>query len=71
MKPRSPSKAMRALSDATEAVIQSGNTIIEERLWDAHDAALDGASKDYLADIISGKAEGPYKPTSRWRTRGR
>jgi hypothetical protein len=70
MKPRSPSKAMRAVSDATEAVIQSGDTVIEEKLWDANEAALDGRPKEYLADIISGKAEGPYKPRGGWRARG-
>ena len=60
MKPRSPKKAERAVQDATEAVIQSGNTVIEEKIWDAHEAALDGQPHQFLADIISGKAEGPY-----------
>jgi hypothetical protein len=69
MKPRSPSKAMAAVNEATEAVLQSGDTVIEEKLWDAHAAALDGRPKDYLADIISGKAEGPYKPRGGWRVR--
>ncbi len=64
MKPRSPSEASRAVSDAID-------TVIEENLWDAAKAAVDGRPKEYLADIISGKAEGPYKPTSGWRTRGR
>jgi hypothetical protein len=45
-------------------VIQSGDTVIKRNLWDASEAALDGQPKSYLADIISGKAEGPYKPRS-------
>jgi hypothetical protein len=69
MKPRSPSKAMAAVNDATEQVIQSGDTVIEEKMWDAAEAALDGRPKEYLADIISGKTEGPYKPKTGWRVR--
>ena len=71
MKPRPPSKAEKALHEATEAVIQSGDTVIEEKLWDAAEAALDGQPKDFLAEIISGKREGPYQPTSGWRRGGR
>jgi hypothetical protein len=66
MKPRSPKAAERAVTDATETVIQSGDAVIENNLWDAAEAALDGRPKQYLADIISGKAEGPYKPKSGW-----
>jgi hypothetical protein len=69
MKPRSPKRAERAVHDAAETVIQSRDTVIEENLWDAHDAALDGQSKQYLADIISGKVERPYKPKGGWRGR--
>ena len=69
MKPRSPSKAMRAVNEATEQVIQSGDTVIEEKLWDAAEAAIDRRPKEYLADIIAGKIEGPYKPRSGWRAR--
>jgi hypothetical protein len=69
MKPRSPRRAEKAVSEATEQVIQSGDTPIEANLWDAHDAALDGQPADYLAEIISGKAEGPYKPKGGWRVR--
>jgi hypothetical protein len=66
MKPRSPAKAEKAVHEATEVVIQSGDTVIAEKLWDAAEAAIDGQPKQYFADIISGKAEGPYKPTSGW-----
>ena len=69
MKPRSPSKAMRAVNEAREMVIQSGDTVIENNEWDATEAALDGRPKDFIADIISGKVEGPYKPKGGWRVR--
>jgi hypothetical protein len=65
-KPRSPKAAERAVNDATEVVTQSGDTVIEQNLSDASEAALDGRPKQYLADIISGKAEGPYRPKSGW-----
>lgn len=60
---------MVAVSDATEQVIQNGDIVVEDKLWDASEAALDGQSKDYLADIISGKREGPYVPRGGWRAR--
>ena len=69
MKPRSPRKAQKAVHEATEAVIRSGDTVIEEFLWDACEAALDGQPREYLADIISGKIEGPYRPRGGWRAR--
>ena len=67
MKPRSPRKAETALNEAREMVIESGDVPIPSNEWDAAEAALDGQPKDFIADIISGKAEGPYKPTSSWR----
>jgi hypothetical protein len=67
--PRSPRHAETAVKAATEAVIESGDTVIEQNLWDAHEAALDGQPKEYLADIISGKKEGLYKPRGGWRVR--
>ena len=70
-KPRTAAAAEHAVADATEAVIKSGDTVIEENFWDAAEAALDGQQKQYLADIISGKAEGPYKPKGGWVARGR
>jgi hypothetical protein len=69
MKPRSPKQAMKAVEEATDQVIESGDTPIANNEWDAAEAALDGRPKDYLADIISGKAEGPYKPKGGWRVR--
>jgi hypothetical protein len=71
MKPRSPKSAQKAVDAATNQVVQQGDIIQQDRLWDASEAALDGQPKNYLADIISGKVEGPYKPTSDWRTRSR
>jgi hypothetical protein len=61
--------AQQRVHDATEAVIQAGDTVIEANLWEAAEAALDGRPKKYIADIISGKKEGPYKPTSGWAAR--
>jgi hypothetical protein len=69
MKPRTPRKAQEAVEAATDQVVEQGGVIHEERLWDAAEAALDGRPKSYLADIISGKAEGPYRPTGGWRAR--
>jgi hypothetical protein len=69
MRPRSPTKADKAIHEATEAVIQSGDAVVEANLWDAAEAALDGQSKDFLAEIISGKREGPYRPKTGWRER--
>jgi hypothetical protein len=66
VKSRTPKQAEKVVEAATEAVIQSGDTVIEDKLWDASEADLDGQPKQYLADIISGKAEGTYKPTSGW-----
>jgi hypothetical protein len=71
LKQRTAEDAQAAVAEATEAVIQQGDTPIENNLWDANEAALDGCPKDYLADIISGKVEGPYTPKGGWRTRGR
>ena len=69
MKPRSPKQAMKAVEEAKEQVVESGDTPIANNEWDAAEAALDGQPTSYLADIISGKAEGPYTPKSGWRVR--
>jgi hypothetical protein len=69
MKQRSVEDAQAAVNEATEAVIQQGDAVIEDKLWDAAEAALDGRPNDYLADIISGRAEGPYKSKGGWRVR--
>ena len=63
-KQRTPAQASEAVDAAVEAVIQNN-------LWHGAEAALDGQPKQYLADIISGKVEGPYQPTTGWRTRSR
>jgi hypothetical protein len=69
MKQRTASDAMRAVDSAVEQVIQAGDAVIEENVWEAAEASLDGRPKDYLADIISGKAEGAYQPQGGWRAR--
>jgi hypothetical protein len=68
-KPRTPDEAQKAVEEAKDLVVEQGDTPIANNLWDAHEAALDGQPKQYLADIISGKREGPYRPTSGWRAR--
>ena len=69
MKQRTAEAAMKAVAEATETVIQQGDAVIEDKLWDAAEAALDGQPKSYLAEIISGKAEGAYVPKGGWRVR--
>jgi len=69
-KPRTAAQAGKAVQVATEAVIQQGDAVIEDALWDAHEAALDGASPEVLVETISGMREGPYVPSS-GRVRGR
>jgi hypothetical protein len=69
MKPRSPEAAQRAVDAATDQVVEQGDIIQEEKLWDAAEAALDGRPQQYLADIISRKREGRYKPKTGWRVR--
>jgi hypothetical protein len=66
---RTSKQADKALHDATEAVIQSGDTVLEGNLWDAAEAALDGQPRQFIADIISGKIEGPYRPKTGWAER--
>jgi hypothetical protein len=67
MKQRTAAAAMQAVNEATEAVIQSGIPSSRRKCG----TPPKPRSTDYLADIISGKVEGPYKPTGGWRTRGR
>jgi hypothetical protein len=59
---RTPAEAEAAVEAAER--IESGDAVIKNNLWDAHEAAMDGQPKSYLAEIISGKREGPYRPTS-------
>lgn len=67
MKKRSPAEAMNAVSEAENLVVEQGDTIREDARWEAAEAAMDGRSKQYLAEIISGKREGPYESTSHFR----
>ena len=61
--------AQKAVDAATNQVVEQGDIIQEAALWDAAEAALDGRPKEYLAEIISGKVEGAYKPKTGWRVR--
>jgi hypothetical protein len=70
MTQRSPEEAEQALAEATELVVKEGGIIHEDAKWDAAEAALDGQPKGYLAKIISGKTEGPYKPRDGWSLKG-
>lgn len=68
-KHRTPKQATKAVEAAKDLVVEQGDTPIENNEWDAHEAALDGQPRQFLADIISGKVEGPYKPRGGWRVR--
>ena len=59
--------AQHAVDAAIDQVVEQGGVVHEDALFDAAEAALDGRPKQFLADIISGKAEGPYRPTSGWK----
>ncbi len=68
-KQRTPRQAQKAVDAATNLVVERGDIIQQDKLWDAVEAALDGRPKQYLADIIAGKIEGPYRPKTGWRER--
>jgi hypothetical protein len=63
---RSIPDAEKALAEAQDLVVEQGGIIHEDAKMDAAEAALDGQPKQFLADIISGKTKGPYKPKGGW-----
>jgi hypothetical protein len=48
MPQRSITEAEKAVSEATDLVVKDGGVIHEEGMWDANEAALDGASTERL-----------------------
>jgi hypothetical protein len=69
MKQRTAAAAMKAVAEATEAVIQSGGVVHEEAMWDASEMALDGASKESIAERIKQERAEAYVPKGGWRVR--
>ena len=67
MKQRSVEDAQAAVAAATEVVIQQGGVVHEDALWDASEMALDGASKESIAERIKQERAEPYEPTGRWK----
>lgn len=57
---------MQAVADAQEAVIEQGGVIHENAIWDAAEAALDGASPEVLVETLNGRRKEPYKPQGGW-----
>jgi hypothetical protein len=68
-KQRTAAAAIRAVAEATEAVIQEGGIVHEASLWDANEMALDGCSKESIAERIKQERAEAYKPKGGWRAR--
>lgn len=66
MKPRTTESAEKAVAEATDRVVQQGGVVHESGLWEAHEAALDGASTQVLVEYINGTRTQEYAPTSGW-----
>jgi hypothetical protein len=68
-KQRSAAAAIRAVAEATEAVFQQGGIVHEDALWDAAEMAMDGASKESIAERIKQERAEAYVPKGGWRVR--
>jgi hypothetical protein len=68
-KQRTAAAAMKAVVEATEAVIQEGGIVHEDALWDANEMALDGASKESMVERIKSARAEAYQPKGGWRVR--
>ena len=69
-KQRNPEEAMAAVNAATEAIIKEHGVIHEDAMWDAAEMALDGASKESIAERIKQARAEAYKSRGGWRVRG-
>jgi hypothetical protein len=69
MKQRSVEDAQAAVAEATEAVIQQGGVVHEDALWDASEMALDGCSKESIAERIKQERAEAYVPKGGWVAR--
>ena len=66
---RTPKAATRAVDSAVEQVIQDGGVVHEDAMWDANELAIDGASKQSIAERIKSARAERYQPKSGWRVR--
>jgi hypothetical protein len=66
-KQRTAEAAIRAVADATDAVIQRGGMVHEDAVWDAAEMALDGCSKESIAERIKQERAEAYVPKSWWK----
>jgi uncharacterized protein YcnI len=66
VKPRTAESAEKAVAEATDRVVAQGGVVHEEALYDAHEAALDGASPQVLVEYINGTRTQEYVPSSGW-----
>jgi hypothetical protein len=69
MKQRTAAAAIRVVAEAAEAVIQQGGMIHEDAVWDAAEMALDGCSKESIAERIKQERAQAYVPKGGWRVR--
>jgi hypothetical protein len=69
MKQRTAADAIRVVAETTEAVIQQGGTIHEDAVWEAAEMALDGCSKESIAERIKSERAEAYRPKGGWRVR--
>jgi hypothetical protein len=63
---RTPEDAMKAVTVATDQVIQDGGVIHEDTMWDANEMALDGVSPEVLVETLNGTRKEPYKAQGGW-----
>jgi hypothetical protein len=66
---RTVKAAIKAVAEATEQVIQDGGIVHEDSLWDASEMALDGCSKESIAERIKQERAEAYVPKGGWRAR--
>lgn len=71
MPQRKPKAAMKAVDAAVEQVIRQGGVVHEDALFDAAEAALDGASPEVLVETINGTRTEQYRPKGGWAVRRR
>jgi hypothetical protein len=68
-KQRNPRHAQRIVAAATDLAVKQGGVIHEDAMWDAAEMALDGASKETIAERIKQARAEAYKPRGGWRAR--
>jgi hypothetical protein len=59
-------EAMARVAAATEEVIKQGGIVVEDCVWDAMDAALDGASPEVLVETLNGTRKDRHEPQGAW-----